>query len=106
MRLGGSAPSRILPKYLRSDMEYGSVDWLCWVAVAPPPAGGARLEKISVCYCAVPRADAKPQRHRNAGVDMHPLRFGVSAEIIGERRATAVVKDKKPRVCKARGLER
>jgi hypothetical protein len=37
---------------------------------------------------------------------MHPLRFGVSAKMICGRRAAAVVKDKKPRVCEARGLER
>ena len=46
------------------------------------------------------------QRHRNAGDDMHPLRFGVSAKIFCELRTAAVVKDKKPRVCEARGLER
>ncbi len=69
----------------------------CWVAFAPPPAGGARVEKVGLLLCRRAPRDAKTQRHRNAGDDMHPLRFGVSAEMICERRAAAVVKDKKPR---------
>jgi len=44
MRFGGSAPSRSLPKYLRSDMERCSVNWLLLVAFAPPPDWGARVK--------------------------------------------------------------
>jgi hypothetical protein len=46
------------------------------------------------------------QRHRNAGDDMRPLRFGVSAENFGERRAAAEVKTKSREVVNLAGKGR
>src|SRR5258708_6354113 len=46
------------------------------------------------------------QRRRNAGDDMHPLRFGVSAENIGGRRTAAVVKTKSREVVNLAGKGR
>ncbi len=69
MRLGGSAPSRSLPKYLRSDMEIARWTGFCWVAFAPLPESGERVEMIG--YGAVQtrgrqKAEAQKRRGRHA----------------------------------------
>jgi hypothetical protein len=65
------------------------------VAFTPPPdRQGARWEIWVGFYRAARPVDAKMQRHRNAGDDVRPLRFGVSAEIFCVRLAAAVVKTK------------
>src|SRR5581483_6237189 len=70
MRLGGSAPSRSLPKYLRSDMEVAR-----WTGFYRSPS--LHSQKVESAwkwfgYCAVRPGDAKRQRRRNAGDDMRP----------------------------------
>jgi hypothetical protein len=75
------------------------------VAIAPPPGDGARANWMIFYFAAGP-VDAKMQRHRNAGDDMRPLRFGVSADKIGERRATAEVKTKSREVVNLAGKGR
>ena len=98
MRLGGSAPSRILPNFLRSDMS--GARWTgCGAGRLRPAASeaGRALGNFGWVYRVARSVDAKMQRRRNAGDDMHPLRFGVSAKIFCERLATAVVVKTKSR---------
>src|SRR4051812_46088704 len=80
MRFGGSAPSRMVPKYLRSDMGETRVGaGYCSVSRARQPAGAHEGKKNDVIIWAMTSAAKKPQRHSDAEDSGNPLRRGVSA---------------------------